>query len=112
MADRNIKWGGMDIAYVFFLQQSLDPKMKRLASNFIEADEEYLTKEAATGKMGFVIERMQNGKCSKLYSSQSSCSSYQTLRLAFGQYSVRISVWTSTVLTEIFCLVYSIPKYF
>jgi hypothetical protein len=42
--------------------------MKRLASNFIAVDEEHLTKEAATGEMGFVIERMQNGKCSKLYS--------------------------------------------
>jgi hypothetical protein len=67
MADRNIKWGGMDVAYVFFLKESLDPKMKKLASNFIEANEEYLTKKAATGKMGFVIERMQNGECSKLY---------------------------------------------
>jgi hypothetical protein len=67
MADRNIKWGGMDVAYVFFLRQSLDPKMRKLASNFIEGNEEYLTRMAATGEMGFVIERMQNGKCSKLY---------------------------------------------
>jgi hypothetical protein len=42
--------------------------MRRLASNFIEGDEEYLAKEAATGQMGFVIERMQNGRCSKLCS--------------------------------------------
>jgi hypothetical protein len=66
MADRNIKWGGVDVAYVFFLQQSLDPKMRRLASNFIEGDEEHLTKEAATGEMGFVIERMQNGRCRQI----------------------------------------------
>jgi hypothetical protein len=66
MADRNVKWGGTDVAYVFFLQQSLDPKMKKLANNFIEGNEEYLTKEAATGEMGFVIERMQNGKVNKL----------------------------------------------
>jgi hypothetical protein len=62
MADRNIKWGGMDVAYVFFLQKSLDPKMKKLADNFIEGNEEYLTQKAAAGDMGFVIERMQNGK--------------------------------------------------
>jgi len=59
-----VKWGGVDIAYVFFLQQSLDPKMKKLANNFIAGTEEYLTKRAATGDMGFVIERMQNGKYS------------------------------------------------
>ena len=62
MADRNVKWGGMDIAYVFFLQESLDPKMKKLANNFIAGTEEYLTQRAATGDIGFVIERMQNGK--------------------------------------------------
>jgi hypothetical protein len=62
MADRNVKWGGMDIAYVFFLQKSLDPKMKKLANNFIAGTEQYLTLRAATGDMGFVIERMQNGK--------------------------------------------------
>ncbi|KAJ9599189.1 hypothetical protein L9F63_010320 [Diploptera punctata] len=61
MADRDVVWGGMDIAYVFFLQKSLDPKMRKLASNFIEANEEYLTKKAQTGEMGFVIERMLNG---------------------------------------------------
>jgi hypothetical protein len=66
MADRNVKWGGTDVAYTFFLQESLDPKMKKLASNFIEGSEKYLTKKAETGDMGFVIERMQNGKCSKL----------------------------------------------
>jgi hypothetical protein len=59
MADRNVKWGGMDIAYVFFLQESLDPKMKKLATNFIAGTEEYLTQRAATGDIGFVIERMQ-----------------------------------------------------
>ena len=64
MADRNVKWGGTDVAYVFFLQESLDPKMKKLAKNFIAGTEQYLTKKAATGGMGFVIERMQNGKYS------------------------------------------------
>jgi hypothetical protein len=62
MADRDVKWGGLDVAYVFFLQNSLDPKMQKLASNFIEGTEEYLTRRAAAGDMGFVIERMQNGK--------------------------------------------------
>jgi hypothetical protein len=62
MADRDVKWGGMDVAYVFFLEQSLDPKMKKLANNFIAGTEEYLTKKATTGDIGFVIERMQNGK--------------------------------------------------
>ncbi|XP_069700783.1 glutamate receptor ionotropic, delta-2-like [Periplaneta americana] len=61
MSDRNVKYGGMDVAYVFFLQESLDPKMKKLANNFIEGTEEYLTKKATTGEMGFVIERMMNG---------------------------------------------------
>ncbi|PSN57696.1 Ionotropic receptor 41a13 [Blattella germanica] len=61
MVDRGVVWGGMDIAYVFFLQKSLDPKMRRLAASFVEATEEYLTKKAATGEMGFVIERMLNG---------------------------------------------------
>jgi hypothetical protein len=64
MADHNVKWGGMDIAYVFFLQKSLDPKMKKLANNFVAGTEQYLTQRAATGDMGFVIERMQNGKYS------------------------------------------------
>ena len=55
-------WGGMDIAYVFFLQKSLDPKMRKLASSFVEASEEYLTRKAQIGDMGFVIERMLNGE--------------------------------------------------
>ena len=59
-----MKWGGMDVAYVFFLQESLDPNMKKLANNFIVGTEEYLTQRAATGDIGFVIERMQNGKYS------------------------------------------------
>jgi hypothetical protein len=62
MADRDVKWGGMDVAYVFFLMESLDPKMKKLASNFIVGSEEYLTQRAAVGDIGFGIERMQNGK--------------------------------------------------
>jgi hypothetical protein len=62
MADRGVVWGGMDIAYVFFLQKSLDPKMRKLASSFVEASEEYLTRKAQIGDMGFVIERMLNGE--------------------------------------------------
>jgi hypothetical protein len=62
MAERNSKWGAMDECFIFFLKESVDPTMRSLVKNFVLGNEEYFTKRTKTGKLGFAIEKLQNGK--------------------------------------------------
>ena len=61
MADHNSVWGALDNVFVAFLKDSYDPKMQKVARNNIVESEEYFEKIFSSGKMGFVIEKMQNG---------------------------------------------------
>ena len=62
MADHGCKWGTSSDTWINFLKDSLNPKMKKLAENFILGTEDFLAEEVESAKIGFGVERMMGGK--------------------------------------------------
>lgn len=63
LSDRNMEWGvPSDYSWVVFLRESENPKMKKLADNFVIKPEEYMFEKATSAEMGFAVEQMLGGK--------------------------------------------------
>ncbi|KAJ9578221.1 hypothetical protein L9F63_005551 [Diploptera punctata] len=62
MADQNSKWGtSSDDCWIYFLKDSHNPKMRKVARNFIIGSDEFIGEMAEKAEMGFAVEKMMGG---------------------------------------------------